>query len=87
LFVEKVLPELIEPVARRIAEVEAFIEDVRPTIAHRVTTITDMYGPSTIDPALQCIVLGPDVVKGGHMVNEERHRKVGCRNVFIDEVY
>jgi phosphopantetheine adenylyltransferase/dephospho-CoA kinase len=53
----KKLWELIEPCQTRIKKLEEFLMDVEPRIEYRVVPITDLYGPTKDDPALQVIKL------------------------------
>ncbi|KAJ8313526.1 hypothetical protein KUTeg_008087 [Tegillarca granosa] len=72
---KKTLLELIQPIDERISVVVNFIEDVKPTIKHKVVPISDMFGPTITDPDLQCIVLSPETQKGGGIINQEREKK------------
>lgn len=49
----KKLWELIEPCQTRIKKLEEFLMDVEPRLEYRVVPITDLYGPTKDDPALQ----------------------------------
>uniref|UniRef100_T1J8H0 Cytidyltransferase-like domain-containing protein n=1 Tax=Strigamia maritima TaxID=126957 RepID=T1J8H0_STRMM len=71
----KVLRELILPTELRIRDVEEFIDDVKPNVDHFVTPISDPFGPSIVDPELDCIVVSEETIKGGLLVNEERTKK------------
>ena len=73
---EKTLCELIAPTEERIKGVLDFLEDIKPSIEHRVVPINDIYGPTITDPEIQFIVLSEETKKGGGLINEERTKKV-----------
>ena len=72
----KVLPELIKPIDVRVADIQAYLTDVKPWIKHEVVPITDIYGPTAWDNDLECLVVSPETVRGGLKINQERERKV-----------
>ena len=74
--VEKVLNELILPTDVRINGVLDLLQDIAPQLEHRVVPISDPYGPSITDPHIEAIVVSEETLKGGHMVNEERQKRV-----------
>ena len=80
LLSSKVLPELIKPIDVRVSEVEEFLRDLKPWIKHEVVPITDVYGPTAWDEDLECVVVSPETVRGGEMINQERKRKVLLMN-------
>lgn len=57
---------------KRCAAVTEFIKDVSENIECRITPIYDAFGPSIVDPEIECIVVTEETCKGGHMVNEKR---------------
>jgi phosphopantetheine adenylyltransferase len=67
---------LIAPTEERIKDVFDFLEDIKPSIEHRVVPINDIYGPTITDPEIQFIVLSEETKKGGGLINEERTKKV-----------
>lgn len=79
-FSEKVLWELIAPVEERIEGVKEFVADVS-SVECRAEPIVDPFGPSIVDPDLQCIVVSEETYKGGLAVNAKR--KVGEDSGFI----
>ena len=76
LLASKVLPELIKPINVRVAEVEAYLRDIKPWIKHDVVPITDVYGPTAWDEDLECLVVSPETARGGEKINQERKKKV-----------
>ena len=54
---KKTLCELIEPIQTRIDAVRDFILEIKPTVEAKVVPIQDPFGPSTVDPRLQAIVV------------------------------
>ena len=76
LLEAKALPELIKPVTNRITDVQCFLSDIKPWIKHEVVPITDVYGPTTTDSELECVVVSPETVRGAEKINSERQKKV-----------
>ncbi|UYV64444.1 COASY [Cordylochernes scorpioides] len=72
---EKVLKELIEPLPERMKALEHILREMDPTLEYNLTGITDPYGPSTVDPCLECLVASRETLRGADMVNEERKKK------------
>ena len=64
---------------RRIAELKAFVEEVKPGLEYRVVPIYDGAGPTILpsDPEMDLIVLSQETRNGGEMINTEREKKVG----------
>jgi phosphopantetheine adenylyltransferase len=71
----KELSNIIEPVSIRMANVVKFIAELNPSILVSIVSITDVCGPSAMDPNLHAIVISPDSIKGGNIVNEQRKTK------------
>ncbi|XP_077979319.1 bifunctional coenzyme A synthase-like [Glandiceps talaboti] len=78
---KKTLSELILPIHDRISDVMRFLKDVKPSVLHdqSVVPIIDPFGPSIVDPDMQCIVVSEETRKGGDMVNERRIEKGLCK--------
>ena len=76
----KTLAELIEPLDKRIAAVKGFLQDVRPEVQIDVVPITDVYGPTSWDAGLDCLVITADSSKGSEAVNQERKKRVSSYN-------
>eukprot|EP00732_Lithocolla_globosa_P005479 Lithocolla_globosa_v1_NODE_5692_length_1200_cov_12.987773.p1 type:complete len:318 gc:universal NODE_5692_length_1200_cov_12.987773:161-1114(+) len=72
LLQKKALKQFIEPVAFRCESVVRFLKVFRNDLSYVVVPITDMFGPSTVDPVLQAIVVSAETFDGGNKVNEER---------------
>lgn len=75
MIAKKLLPELIEPTSFRIETVTKFLTDVDPFISYNVVPISDPFGPSIEDPALECVVVSEETVRGGEKINEQRLKK------------
>jgi len=71
----KKLWELMEPVSVRIEKVRAFLEEVDPTLEYKIEEITDIYGPSIVDPDLSCVIVSAETIRGGEKINEEREKR------------
>ncbi|KAI6203281.1 hypothetical protein M3Y94_00538000 [Aphelenchoides besseyi] len=72
---KKKLWELIQPVEKRLEDVRDFVSDISSGVELRAEAITDPFGPSIIDPQLQCIVVSKETVKGGEAVNKKRNER------------
>jgi len=72
---KKTLSELIEDVDFRVAEVVRFLEEVKPSVKPIVVPITDPFGPSTVDPRLEAIIVSEETTAGGAAVNRLRAEK------------
>lgn len=68
----KILWELIQPVQKRIELLRDFLEEIDPTLEYLIVPIFDPYGPSTVDPDLECIVASQETERGALRVNEKR---------------
>lgn len=51
-FKAKTLPELIQPVEKRIEDVKQFLNSIDKTLIYEVVPIADAYGPTKTDPNL-----------------------------------
>ncbi|KAI9556300.1 hypothetical protein GHT06_018874 [Daphnia sinensis] len=67
--------ELIEPCQTRIKKLQEFLVDVEPRLQYKVVPITDLYGPTADDPALQLLVVSEETQKGGMKINQLRQEK------------
>lgn len=76
LLEAKILPELIKPVTNRIRDIQCFLSDIKPWIKHEVVPIMDVYGPTTSDSELECVVVSPETIRGATKINTERERRV-----------
>ncbi|GAB6033086.1 hypothetical protein CHUAL_012699 [Chamberlinius hualienensis] len=81
----KLLWELIEPVENRMEVLRSFLNDTDGSLIYRLQPIVDPFGPSIVDPELQCIVVSDETVKGGEKVNEQRLAK-GLNILDIDSI-
>ncbi len=72
----KTLCELMLPTEERIKTVLEYLQDTKPTIEYAVVPITDAFGPSIVDPDMQCIVVSQETLRGGNAVNKRRLEKV-----------
>ena len=82
---DKTLCELIGPCELRIDEVLDFLTDIKPSLEYKIVPISDPFGPSIVDPRLQCIIVSEETKRGGEAVNKRRQENVsdcnpGCSN-------
>ncbi|ESO00545.1 hypothetical protein HELRODRAFT_82715 [Helobdella robusta] len=82
---KKFLSDLIEPTEQRISVLNSFLTDIQPNLKYNIIPITDMFGPSTTDPTIDCLVVSEETTKGGDMVNDERVKK-GLSKLHIEVV-
>ncbi|CAF1001892.1 unnamed protein product [Adineta ricciae] len=68
----KVLGEIIEPVAKRMSNVSSFVYLIRPSIHVHCEPIEDPCGPSATMPDLNCIIVTEETQQGAAQVNKER---------------
>lgn len=73
---DKTLKELISPVEERKANVQAYVEEVRPDISYQIVTLHDPFGPTVTDESLECLVVSEETTKGGDSINHRRVEKV-----------
>ncbi|XP_025096576.1 bifunctional coenzyme A synthase-like isoform X2 [Pomacea canaliculata] len=71
----KILKELIEPVESRMSSVSHFVHDIKPSLNIKTVAIEDIYGPTTVYPDFECLVVSQETIKGGDMINAERVKK------------
>lgn len=83
---KKILPELMQPIAARIQDVNDFLFDVKPNIEYRVTPITDIFGPTITDPSLQCLVVSDETVRSWDLINDRR-RSLGMNDLRLDIIH
>lgn len=76
-LLEKCLWELMQPFEVREEAVKEFVEDVS-SVRCETHRLLDSFGPSTVDPDLEAIIVSEETVKGGHAVNVERLVSLFC---------
>ncbi|GAA5858977.1 hypothetical protein JCM8547_007185 [Rhodosporidiobolus lusitaniae] len=84
LLKNKKYPELLESLEHRIRTVERFIELVRPSIAHEVVPLQDVYGPTAHDPSIEALVVSDETRQGGSTINDLRlSRNLNALDIHI----
>ena len=66
---------MIQPTEVRIANVKDFLNDVAPSLLHRVVPISDPFGPAIEDENIQLIVVSEETRRGAAKINEIRQGK------------
>lgn len=67
LLTSKAHASLLEPLATRIARVEAFLALLNPRLELEVVPLKDVAGPTGWDPDVQALVVSRESVSGGEM--------------------
>lgn len=68
----KILWELMEPVSKRITNIQKYLFDICPDLQYQVVPIQDPMGPTKSDPTMELIVVSAETLRGGEKVNEIR---------------
>ncbi|KAF9122832.1 hypothetical protein BGW39_009475, partial [Mortierella sp. 14UC] len=68
----KKFKEFMEPLDKRIENVERFLRIFKRGLVYEVVPIGDMYGPTITDDKLEALMVSKETLKGGEMVNQER---------------
>ncbi|KAF9137281.1 hypothetical protein BGX30_010400 [Mortierella sp. GBA39] len=71
----KKFKEFMEPLDKRIDDVERFLRIFKRGLVYEVVPISDMYGPTITDDKLEALMVSKETLKGGGMVNQERERR------------
>ena len=72
LLAKKVLKEMVSSFQDRRERLVNFLASIRPNVNYEIVPIYDPFGPSIVDPHLECIVVSKETEAGGNSVNRRR---------------
>jgi len=75
LLKNKSFKEVLEPIAVRTARVRGFLELFKPGLYYDVVAISDVYGPTAWDPAIQALVVSKETLPGAASIHKLRKEK------------
>lgn len=73
---KKRLADLIQPLEVREQLLRELCTELDPSLEYHIEAISDPFGPSIVDEALEAVVASQETEEGAKAINVERHKKV-----------
>lgn len=64
LLQKKAYKEVLESLDVRIARVRGFLQFFKPGLIYDIVPISDVYGPTAVDPNIQALVVSKETLSG-----------------------
>lgn len=84
LLVSKKYPDLLQDVSIRCQKVKEFLKYFRSSISVALSLLRDPFGPATVKPDLEVLIVSKETLPGGLQINAIRKEKgFSILDIFI----